>query len=63
MNTISNLLAAVANFFGWKRDSDARANSPEMRAAATGKADEATKAAATEAVAEVDLDTLRKGSS
>lgn len=61
MKMISNLLGAVMEYFGWARKRQELTNSPEMQAAAQARTDAAVQDKATKAVAEGDLDEIRKG--
>lgn len=64
MNTLSNLFAAVAAFFGFKKAKLEADNSHAMQANATARADAATADRATREVSEAlktgALDQLRK---
>lgn len=60
MNLLSNLLAAVAAFFGYKKQHEELENTPEMKANASAKKDEQVVAKATEEVTKGDVDNLRK---
>ena len=59
-SAISNFCAAFAAYFGFKRDQQLLENTPEMKAAAVGQADQQAKDAADKAIAAQDLATVRK---
>lgn len=60
METLSNIAKAIAETFGWARDRDVRMNTPAMQDAARAADEEHTKAKISKAVAEEDIDTIRK---
>lgn len=57
---ISNLLSAIANYFGWAKQRDSEKNSPAMQQAAAAKQLQAEEDAITKHVVDGDLDAIRK---
>lgn len=60
METLSNLFRAVAEVFGYARDRQTNANTVPMKAASEQQAEEALKARASQAIADGDLDEIRR---
>lgn len=57
---IKALIQAIANFFGFARDRQQLANSPEMQAAKQGQTDQELKDSAAKAIATQDADEIRR---
>jgi hypothetical protein len=60
MATVSNFFAAVAAFFGWKRERQQLDNAAPMQARAAGAVDQQIKDKAAAAIAGQDLNQIRK---
>lgn len=60
MGLLKNLFGACMEFFGFAREKQVLNNTPQMQARATGQTDQQIKDGAAKAVAEGDVDTIRK---
>lgn len=60
LEALSNFFGAVKEFFGFRREQAIRENTPEMQAAAKGAQDQTVKDGAAKAIANQDIEQLRK---
>lgn len=63
VDAIKNFLGAVASLLGLMQARDARKNAPDMQRAAQGKTDQQLRDEANQAIAEKDLDAIRRQNS
>lgn len=60
MGAIKAFLSAIAEYFGWARQRSEAANAPDMKAAKIGQQEADAKTKEEKAVAEGDVDQIRK---